>query len=69
MIAENYYLDNIDMLKKLKKLYIDEIPTTICYNYLNRLKVKFAITLLTTEEVEEALAIIRLTNFDGDKQF
>ena len=69
MIADNYYLDQFDILKKLKKLYLDEVP----YNHLLLLfeQVESQVTnySITTEEIEEALAIIRLTNYDGDNNF
>jgi len=69
LIAENYYLDNFDVLKKLKNLYIDEIPTHHLIKLFEQVESQICNYTITTEEVEEALAIIRLNNFDGESNF
>ena len=69
LIAENYYLDNIDVLVKLKNLYVDEIPTHHLIKLFEQVESQICNYTITTEEVEEALAIIRLNNFDGESNF
>jgi len=69
LIAENYYLDNFDVLKKLKNLYVDEIPMHHLINLFEQVESQICNYTITTEEVEEALAIIRLNNFDGESNF
>ncbi len=69
LIAENYYLDNLDVLKKLKNLYVDEIPSHHLIKLFEQVESQICNYTITTEEVEEALAIIRLNNFDGESNF
>jgi type III restriction enzyme len=69
MIAENYYLDQFDVLKKLKKLYTEEVPHNHLLQLFEQVESQVCNYTITTEEVEEALALIRLTNFDGDNNF
>lgn len=69
LIAENYYLDNFDVLKKLKNLYTDEIPSHHLIKLFEQAESQICNYTITTEEVEEALAIIRLNNFDGESNF
>lgn len=69
LIAENYYLDNFDVLKKLKNLYVDEIPSHHLIKLFEQVESQICNYTITTEEVEEALAIIRLNNFDGESNF
>ena len=69
LIAENYYLDNFDVLKKLKNLYVDEIPMHHLINLFEQVESQICNYTITTEEVEEPLAIIRLNNFDGESNF
>ena len=69
MIAENYYLDQFDVLKKLKKLYTEEVPHNHLLQLFEQVESQVCNYTITTEEIEEALALIRLTNFDGDNNF
>jgi hypothetical protein len=69
LIAENYYLDSFDILKKLKTLYSEEIPTSHLLKLFEQVESQVCNYKITTEEVEEALAIIRLNNFDGESNF
>lgn len=69
LIAENYYLDNFDVLKKLKNLYVDEIPTHHLIKLFEQVESQICNYSITSEEVEEALAIIRINNFDGESNF
>jgi len=69
LIADNYYLDNFDLLKKLKNLYVDEIPSNHLIKLFEQVESQTCNYIITTEEVEEALAIIRLNNYDGENNF
>jgi hypothetical protein len=69
LIAENYYLDNFEILKKVKNLYSKEIPTSHLIKLFEQVESQVCNYKITTEEVEEALAIIRLNNFDGNRNF
>ncbi|MBI5401834.1 MAG: DEAD/DEAH box helicase family protein [Ignavibacteriae bacterium] len=69
LIAENYYLDSFEILKKLKNLYSEEIPTSHLIKLFDQVESQVCNYKITTEEVEEALAIIRLNNIDGNSNF
>lgn len=69
MIAENYYLDQFDILKKLKKLYTEEVPQSHILKLFEQVESQVCDYSTTTEEIEEALAIIRINNYDGDSNF
>ena len=69
LIAGNYYLDSFDVLKKLKTLYVEEIPSYHLIKLFEQVESQICNYTITTEEVEEALAIIRLHNFDGESNF
>ena len=68
-IAENYYLNHFDVLKKLKNIYADEIPTVHLIALFEQAESQTSNYKITEEEVEEALAIIKMKSFEGEDNF
>lgn len=69
LIADNYHLDQFAILKSLRKLYTDEIPPGHLQPLMKQAENQLSAYEIKTETVEEALAILRMKNADGEDTF
>lgn len=69
LIADNYHLDQFTILKSLRKIYTDEIPSNHLQPLMKQAEAQLSAYKVITETVEEALAILRMKNSDGQENF
>ena len=68
-IAENYYLDQMRILNLLKGIYDNEVPLAHLEDLFIQVESQTNKYTVSEEIIEEALALIRLKNRDGNDNF